>query len=294
MIKKMTISRGILMLSTAALGANAFAPIRTSANRVRIASPKVSILDTAPFEADDPWYELEQIASIHQEEKGRVMFHEKELELLNSDLALQLKDRVNYKVPTTWEEATTIFWNQPQAQVLGGAFLASALLRFLAFPTFGFADLAAIGLTKAAWELQEWAYHYRNFHGNNGKSHFPFDYHNQHHDLPYYHVAMEPTSVCACYVLSVTGLATITGAVLGPLALPVVATTHASFLLSSLYYIWVHYLAHSKVPLKGELQAARMHHIQHHLDHEVNLNMASHTIDSIVGTVPKANTRQSS
>jgi hypothetical protein len=202
--------------------------------------------------------------------------------------ALEQELAVDFRVPTTWPEATRIFWSQRQAQVIGGAVVVSLLLRFAVFSfSLGVSDLAALVLTPWAWELQEWAYHYRNFHGNNGKSYFPFEYHNRHHDLPYYHVSMEPASVCLGWVLSISAVAIGSSTLFGSAATSTIATAHIAYLFASLHYLWVHFLAHSKVPLTGDWQAARAHHIQHHLDREVNFNMASQTIDGWIGTVPK-------
>ncbi|CAB9519722.1 expressed unknown protein (Partial), partial [Seminavis robusta] len=124
--------------------------------------------DDGDDDDNDWWHRLQVLSDGFQEQSGRILFHEKELIRHDEDLAVALKQEhhVDFTVPSNWHDAMAQFTRQPQTQVLLGATLVSMIVRLVVWPWVGVSDVAAVVLTPLAYQLQEYGYHRRNYHGN--------------------------------------------------------------------------------------------------------------------------------
>lgn len=142
----------------------------------------------------------------------------------------------------------------------------------------GMADLIAFASSKVVWELQEWAIHAHIFHGEN-----PLKHHENHHNLPYYHVTMEPLNLGVGSMAAVAGIGLAAVNLMGAPA-TLVVTSVAAINAWGIWYMGLHFLSHSKLPLKGWLQPVRSYHIRHHMDSETNFNMCPYSVDNVMQT----------
>ncbi|CAB9514124.1 expressed unknown protein [Seminavis robusta] len=148
----------------------------------------------------------------------------------------------------------------------------------------GIADLIAIAAARLFWEAQEWAVHSAWFHGDeDGRAMDMFKNHDRHHDIPYYHLSVEPLRLAVVWFFVVLGISTAAVNVLG--ASPaIVATSFASYQASALTYTFLHAVCHSRIPLQGYLKNCRENHIKHHISPTHHLNMGPNRIDKLMGT----------
>lgn len=224
---------------------------------------------------------LHIVAQDFQTQRNRPMFTIKELCQNDEALASELQTAKEFEVPKTWIDTVETFLGQSSMQFIIGALLSTILLRSLQGPLVAM-DLGVIVLTGIAWYIQEWLVHHNLFHGNDGSSIHPFEYHDWHHDMPYFHIATDSLQLCATWfaaVSAVTGLATSVLGVPTTLALDTLAT----YTFFGLTYETFHYLAHTKVPLKGWLQKMRQNHVFHHLEPTSYLSM-NPAVDNIMGS----------
>ncbi|CAB9506689.1 expressed unknown protein [Seminavis robusta] len=232
---------------------------------------------------DDLWSQLEQVTENHLKEKKRVFFNLKELQHDHEPLAhqLQAETQVAFQVPETMEEALESLIATPSMQFTLVALAVTLGVRLVLGP-LGVADLIAMVATKVFWELQEWIVHAHFFHGKERKAMWPFENHDKHHNLPYYHVSVETLPMVVGWYSAVASAALAAVSIGAPADLAM--TSLGSYTTCGLMYMVLHFLTHTKLPMKGWLQEARANHIKHHLEPGTNLNMGPNTFDRIMQT----------
>lgn len=192
---------------------------------------------------------------------------------------------VSFEMPTTLSSAVHGYLTHGGGGFLVSVLAITCLFRVLACDTpLGVADLLAVAGTRVFWEVQEWAVHSSWFHGEeDGRAIDLFKTHDRHHDLPYYHLAVEPLRMVVNWFLVVLSISVASVGVLG--ATPaIVATSFATYQASGLFYSFMHLLCHSRVPLKGYLKECKENHIKHHVSPTHHLNMGPNRIDMLMGT----------
>ena len=249
------------------------------------------------------WNELESIVHRLEEEKGRIIYNVQELETATTDngsiatntLVKRLQDDagVRFNVPRTMKDALVTFFDTDTTQYVLSLLLTTIVFRLLLSPALGISDLITIGATRILWEVQEWAIHSYGFHGKDGDNHkafAPFKQHDIHHNLPYFHIAIEPkrivmvwslVAICVC-----CGFVSLFNDGCSSLALPIATTGLATYVGSALAYMGIHYLTHTKVPFPKDswLQKTRENHIKHHQSPTHNLNMYPNNMDKLMNT----------
>lgn len=234
---------------------------------------------------DSAWRNALQVAAgnFRQSSGGRLMFTIGQLEREAPPLAHQVKQKVDFRVPKTHADAARVFLSNPSIQ-MALSFLTLLSAYRLSLGSIGASDLMTVVATAAFWNIQEWAFHVFAFHGEeDGKAVPLFKHHDLHHDLPFFHVAFEPFELCAWWL---SAMVLLSGVAIGcGASAAIVADFTATYIVGGLSYLAFHYLAHTKVPLKGWLQAMREHHMRHHISHDTNMNIGGpHGCDSLFGT----------
>ncbi|CAB9501069.1 expressed unknown protein [Seminavis robusta] len=230
------------------------------------------------------WQRMDLATKKHMKETKSVFFNLKELQHYHGELAQQLQDETTlvFQVPKTKQEAMRVIATTPSMQFAFLALTVTLCVR-LALAPFGFEDVVTMIGTKMFWEIQEWVIHAGLFHGSDqDKAIRPFQIHDRHHALPYFHVIMEPLPMVAGWYSLAAAIALTAVSMGAPAAL--VTTWLASYTASGMGHLTIHFLTHTKLPLKGWLQDARTHHIQHHLDPTTNFNIAAGSFDRFMKT----------
>jgi hypothetical protein len=121
-------------------------------------------------------------------------------------------------------------------------------------PTYlTFTEMLCIPTTMFIWVLQEYLIHRYLLHELENW------YHNEHHKLPYYHVSIDGLGIVApTSLVSSAIFATL-------LSNHIAATVAATYMASGLFYIWIHYLCHTRVRPGPILRHFKNHHIIHHM-----------------------------
>lgn len=215
---------------------------------------------------------LHKVAQEFHSERNRPMFNLQELRLQDEILAAELESVKDFNsVPSTWKDTIAVFFQQASMQFTISALVSTILFRLSQAPIAA-ADVGVFFIMAIFWYVQEWLVHHSIFHGNEGGTSVPpFEYHDWHHDIPYFHVATDSFKVCAAWfagVSALTGMAVHAG-LPSTLALDALAT----YTFFGLTYEASHYLAHTKAPLTGWLQEMRSNHVGHHLTPTEYLSM---------------------
>lgn len=193
----------------------------------------------------------------------------------------------DFAVPETGTDAARAFCAHPTPRFIGGALCALAGARLAAGGAPGAAELLALAASAPVWWAQEWLIHDKLLHSR-------FDWfgertHRWHHELPYYHACIDPLPLAAAWFGGLLGA--VLGVGVGLLhALPLRGGLAFAFGYTAwgLAYELCHYLAHTKVPLRGHLCSVRTHHMRHHVhSDEYWLAFTLPLIDDLAGTRPR-------
>ncbi|CAB9514088.1 expressed unknown protein [Seminavis robusta] len=180
-------------------------------------------------------------------DKSRVFFNLKELQQHHAGLAQQLQTATPFvfQVPETTEEAMTVLAATPSIQFSFAA-LAVTLCARLALGPLGVTDLGILIGTKMFWEIQEWIVHTELFHGSKDMTSIgPFESHDRHHILPYYHVSTEPLPLAVGFYLLAATIAVAAMSFGAPAAQAM--TWLGSYTASGIGYMLLHFLAHTRL-----------------------------------------------
>lgn len=119
-------------------------------------------------------------------------------------------------------------------------------------------NLGLFAATIGFWSLQEHFLHQRLLHS-------PVDWfgkriHEEHHEKPYYHVSIEPAPMLLAWM----GIAHLAFRAILPLPLALTATL--AYYGAGLFYVWSHYIVHTKVRLESSFwKTVKKNHMRHHL-----------------------------
>lgn len=237
---------------------------------------------------------LQEASNRLRSKTGNAIFNVKQLEkeeVCGSVLTQQRLEEdlaIRFDVPKTAAEAARVFVGHESVQFILAAISTVCLFHTQIAP-FSVVDAVIFLLTGVFWYWQEWITHYNFFHGGSDfRAVAPFQFHDLHHDLPVFHVAIDSLKTCATWFASVSALSAMASASLG--APPACTLTFlASYTFFGLIYELLHFLAHSKVPLTGYLQQVRTNHIRHHVGGDTNNKYLSMSpfVDQMMGTVDK-------
>ena len=136
-------------------------------------------------------------------------------------------------------------------------------------------------LAMVFWWIQEYFIHQKLLHSN-------FDWigktiHEQHHTQSYFHISIDPPTLMVPWLLVIYFILQLW------LPYPLSLSAMIGYALAGMGYEWIHYLVHTKVPLKhnGYLETIRNLHIRHHLvSHENYFSFSMPFIDDIMQTNP--------
>ena len=215
---------------------------------------------------------------------GRPLVHWTQVAKHSPEAANQLRERVNFDVPTTVPGAALTFFSHPTAQFIVAAFTLSVGWR-LNLGAISLLDVIAFVVTASFWMVQEWLIHDKLLHSK--EQWFGREIHRWHHELPYYHVSMDGLGLASVWFATVAailiGVGLLTAAPLGPCL-----TALATYTLCGGIYEAAHYLAHTPVPLPKTLNRMRRHHTLHHTVSDENwLAFTIPAVDSLFGTNPE-------
>jgi hypothetical protein len=200
---------------------------------------------------------------------------------------LETKANVDFNPPKTMAGVTKSCLLTKSA---GGFIVLSTLLTCLyrlsltSSSPLGIIDLFSIVGTRIFWDAQELAIHSRWFHGNKDHRAFSmFKWHDKRHDLPYYHLAVEPLKVAVVWWMAVFSLSKLSVSLLG-VHPSIAATCLATYQASVITYSFMHDIVHTRVPLRGWLKRAKEFHIKHHISPAHHLNLGVHNIGILMKT----------
>ena len=234
---------------------------------------------------------LQEASDKFRAKTGNALFNVKQLEkeegrILTQRLAEDFA--IRFDVPKTAAKAARVFVGHESIQFILAAISMVCLFRIQIAP-FSVVDGVIFVLTGVFWSWQEWIIHYNFFHGGSDfRAVAPFQFHDLHHDLPVFHVAIESLRTCTMWFFGISTLSAIASTSCGaPAALTL--TFLASYTFFGLVYELLHFLAHSKVPLTGYLQQVRTNHIKHHVSGDTDNKYLSMSpfVDKMMGTGDK-------
>lgn len=190
-----------------------------------------------------------------------------------------------FDVPTTMRGAASMFFAHPTPRLIVALLALSLAVRVGMGVPAGLADAAVAAATSIGWWLQEWVLHDKLLHSQH--SWFGEQIHRRHHDLPYFHVSIDGVQLAAAWFVSVALLLAATAAA-GALSAPLGATALVFYTLWGGVYEWSHFLAHTRVPLRGHWARVRAQHTLHHVhSDEYWLAFCLPGLDSVLGTSPR-------
>ena len=176
-------------------------------------------------------------------------------------------------MPDTWPHAVRLFLSHPAPQFLIGLVTSLVSYRCSVPQPLTPTEVLLIPVTVASWITHEYLVHRYILHmwGNR--------YHDIHHKLPYYHVSIDGPEIVIPSSVSVIAVCAST------MRIHLAATVAATYLASGLFYIWVHYLCHTKVRPGSILRHFKNHHILHHLRDDTTKHSVSFPlVDRALGT----------
>jgi hypothetical protein len=193
-------------------------------------------------------------------------------------------------VPTTLAQAFNVFflgkYNGPRLATLSWAavtawrcYLAETSASALA--DLGVMDVAAFSTAVIVWWFQEHFMHLHLLHSKfdwMGK-----DIHAGHHAKPYHHISIDPAGLVMGWLLTVHVILCMV------LPLPMALSATVGYASAGLFYVWAHYIVHTKVRFRKQTYWSRMkdHHSRHHLvDDRYWLGFSVPAIDDLFGTNP--------
>jgi hypothetical protein len=262
--------------------------VSTSSSSLHIASTDIitTVQTTGKIPNEDD--QLAQLAYEFQAERNRPFFTIQEIHKKDNLIAENLKEelREDFNVPSTWSDAIQTYIQSPTMQFAFSALGATLLMRLGASVPFQLSDVSAVVGVSVFWYVQEWIVHHSGFHGNDdGTASHPFEYHDRHHIIPFFHVAIDPINLFISWFAAASGIALLSTKVLAESSVPLHLALDglAAYTFCGVAYETLHYLAHTKVPLQGFLQDMRRHHVLHHMSPEENLSMLP-LVDRIMGS----------
>lgn len=203
-----------------------------------------------------------------------------DLRQLDPALAVEVREAGNFDMPTTLEGAVVEFFSHGTPQFIALMFFTTLLARFACFgaPTLG--DGVTAAAVGAFWIVQEWAIHDKLLHST--ESWFGSEIHGFHHDLPYYHISIDGLGLALSWFLAAAA-----ALLLVMPSLPLALVAMATYTLMGGVYEFCHFIAHTRVPLRGYLQDVRKHHMNHHvLNSEYWLAFTCPDVDRAFATAP--------
>ena len=238
---------------------------------------------------DALWSHMEEVAEkIQTSSRTGGLFTVKDVDQQDPEIRdlLETQARVSFNTPKTLADAIEIYLRKGG----GGFILASMIVTFLyrmslimLYP-LGIRDILCFVGTRIFWEAQEWVIHSRWFHGGENLRAQPlFKSHDRHHDLPYYHVSVEPLRFAVVWWACILGLLKLSVSFL-KVPTSMAATLFLSYQTSAFVYSFMHCICHSRVPLKGWFKRAKDSHIKHHMNPTHHLNMGPNNIDRLMKT----------
>ncbi|CAM9556520.1 unnamed protein product, partial [Discosporangium mesarthrocarpum] len=143
----------------------------------------------------------------------------------------------DFDVPTTIPEAVRKFLAHATPRLIIAGIAALMLVRISASP-LSITDALAVPVVAVGWSFQEWAIHKYLLHGFKGW--MGFEVHRQHHDLPFYHISLDPPDLVIAWT-AVAGAVFVT-----LLPEPLSLTVLCSYMVMGLVYEWIHYIVHTR------------------------------------------------
>lgn len=243
----------------------------------------------ADLSTDALWSRVEKVANkIRAVSKTGGYFTAKQVYQQDQEISnlLQTKANVSFQSPTTLVGVAKEYATRGGGSVIIASMLSGFLYRMSIIPSYplGIWDVLCVVGTRIFWEVQEWAIHSSWFHGGADLRALPlFKSHDRHHDLPYYHVAVEPLTLALPWAGFIIASLVSSVRFLG-LSASMAATMFLSYSTSAFIYSFMHCICHSKSALKGQMKKARECHIKHHMSPAHHLNMGPNNIDRLMKT----------
>lgn len=250
---------------------------------------QMTILKPPLAPSDELAKKLSAVSSKYREKNnGKVIFREEQLQKEDPQLVSQLKREamVQFNLPKTFREAILTFMRHSSTKFVMTILPALVISRLtMSVPITILKDLPVAIAVYVLWYLQEWTVHYYMFHGGEKfRSVYPFQFHDLHHDLPYFYVTIDSMKTQIVWLTCAAILAA-TVVILGASkALTVTALT--TYTMLGQFYEFSHFLSHTKVPLSGYFQTVRTHHMKHHSEiHKPRKYLSMFPlVDKIMGT----------
>lgn len=188
------------------------------------------------------------VSSVSKKEP-KVLVDARQLQLSPEELAIRFPD-TDFNVPHTLPQALKVFFTNPSILIIVSGLLALAGARATVGGPWQGTETAAIGVVIVGWVLQEWAIHKLLLHNMPGW--VGHTIHKEHHELPFFHISIDPPPIVIAWGVAFCSLAALT--IPGPgLCLTVMLVYWAMGLL----YEWSHYIVHTKVQPKTRLGKVR-------------------------------------
>jgi hypothetical protein len=187
-------------------------------------------------------------------------------------------------VPSTIPEALNRFFLGPDHGpiIVITAILGFIIHRIILLDTSSFQILDfAIGLCSIIlWWFQEHFLHVHFLHSDwewMGK-----EIHNDHHEQPYYHISIEPTPLLLGWLMTAHLI------LRNIFPLPLALSATVGYAVAGMWYVWMHYIVHTKVKPRSKLmKQVKNNHIRHHLlNSDYWLAFSIPLMDDLFGTNP--------
>lgn len=179
----------------------------------------------------------------------KVLVDARQLQLSAEELAARFPD-TDFNVPHTLPQALRVFFTNPSILIIGSGLVALAGGRAAVGGPWQGSETVAVGVVIVGWVLQEWAIHKLLLHNLPGW--VGHTIHKEHHELPFFHISIDPPPIVIAWGVAFCSLAALT--IPGPgLCLTVMLVYWGMGLL----YEWSHYIVHTKVQPKTRLGKVR-------------------------------------
>lgn len=264
-------------------------PIFSMALASSSSAQEIGNTSAADLPTDALWSRMEKVANkIRGVSKTGGYFTAKQVNQQDREISnlLQTKANVSLQSPTTLTGVVKEYATRGGGSVIITSMLSAFLYRMSTIPShpLGIWDILCVVGTRIFWEAHEWAIHFSWFHGGaDFRAHPLFKSHDRHHDLPYYHVAVEPLALAISWSACVIMLLVSSVRFLG-LSASLAATMFLTYSTSAFLYSFMHCICHSKIALKGRMKKAKECHIKHHMFPGHHFNMGPNNIDRLMKT----------
>lgn len=266
----------------------------TQSCRHKPSSSAASITQTTEESAkhvsiDALWSRLEVVAEMVRERSSTGgVFTRKQIDQQDPTILnlLEANAGVSSEIPTTVLGLTKTYLTKGGGGFIVFSMLVAFLFRMSLIPVspLGVGDILCIIGTRIFWQAQEWLIHSRWFHGgDNLRALSLFKSHDRHHDLPYYHVSVEPLRLAVVWWACIFVPLTLSVKFLRVPA-SMASTVFLTYKFSAFLYSFLHMMCHSKIVFKGRMNVVRTRHIKHHISPAHHLNIGPDNFDKLMNT----------